>query len=155
MGRLRRRGWKMENDGDVMVDLLPLMSVFIALIPMLLLSAVFLEMAVIPMTLPSGDPAAPVAPPPRAPLGLSVIILDEAFAIEGTGVPRQVIRRANDGIEAELAMALSGLAQTYPENKDVVIGSGPHVRYKNLIDVMDVARDAGLPNISLLGTAAL
>jgi biopolymer transport protein ExbD len=155
MGRFRRRGWKLENDGDVMVDLLPLMSVFIALIPMLLLSAVFLEMAVIPMNLPSGAPDAPVAPPQRAPLGLSVIILDEAFAIEATGVPRRVVVRANDGVEAELASVLQGFAETYPDNKDVVIGSGPHVRYKNLIDVMDVAREAGLANISLLGTAAL
>jgi biopolymer transport protein ExbD len=151
----RRRSWKDAHNGDVEIELMPLMSVFIALIPMLLLSAVFLEMAVIPMNLPSGDPEAPVAPPPRAPLGLSVIILDQAFAIEATGVPRRVVARANDGKELELAATLAEFAQSYPENKDVVIGSGPRVLYKNLIDVMDVAREAGLANISLLGTGAL
>ncbi len=155
MSRHRRRSWKTADDGDVQIDFMPLMSVFIAIIPMLLLSAVFLEMAVIPMNLPSGSPDAPVAPPPRAPLGLSVVILDEAFAIEATGVPRRVVARANDGVEAELAATLAELGQSYPENKDVVIASGPHVLYKNLIDVMDVAREAGLANVSLLGTGAL
>lgn len=155
MGRIRRRKWKSSETEETMVDLMPLMSVFVALIPMLLLSAVFLEMAVIPMNLPSGSEAAEAKAPTRPPLGLSVIILDDAFAIEATGVSRRVVARANDGIEAELASTLAEIAGAYPENKDIVIGSGPKVHYKDIVDVMDVSREAGLANISLLGTGAL
>jgi biopolymer transport protein ExbD len=130
------------------------MNLFIALIPMMLLSAVFLEMAVIKMVLPSGDPAA-AETPREEPLALTVYILDSGYAVEARGFPRRVIARAGDGLEAELASVLGAFAEAHPENKDVVIGSGPKVRYQELIGVMDLTRDAGIPNVSFLGTGTL
>lgn len=133
---------------------MPLMNLFIALIPMMLISAVFLEIAVIKMTLPSGDPQAEDAPL-REPLALTVYILDSGFAVEARGVPRRVVARAGDGVEAELAGVLGELGAAHPDNRDVIIGSGPQVQYQDLIAVMDLTRDAGLPNVAFLGTGSI
>ena len=43
----------------------------------------------------------------------------------------------------------------HPENKEVIIGSGPAVRYQDIIQVMDLARKVGLERVSLLGTGAI
>ena len=59
IGRRRRKPRAIETvEGQV--DLMPLMSMFISIIPMLLLSAVFIELGAIKMQLPSGDPNAPL-----------------------------------------------------------------------------------------------
>jgi biopolymer transport protein ExbD len=128
------------------------MSMFIAIIPMLLLSAVFLELAAVKMNLPSGDPNALEEAKVEDSLDLRVYILDGAFAIEAQGSPRQVVKRVGDGIEGDLSLLLKQIAAAHPENRDVVIGSAATTRYQDLIHVMDVARGAGLTQASLLGT---
>jgi biopolymer transport protein ExbD len=39
----------------------------------------------------------------------------------------------------------------HPENEEIMIISQPHTRYEDIIAVMDVSREAGLPSVSLLG----
>jgi biopolymer transport protein ExbD len=154
LGRRRRK--RALETFEAQVDLMPLMSMFISIIPMLLLSAVFLELGAIKMQLPSGDPNAPIPTEEKEPpLGLTIYILDDHFAVEARDLPRQAAPRARDGVEAGLMTMLGQAAAAHPENQEVIIGSGPTVRYQDLIGVMDIARKAGLAQVSLLGTGAI
>ncbi|HET9886182.1 MAG TPA: biopolymer transporter ExbD [bacterium] len=151
----RRRKQDSIKTFEVTVDLMPLMSMFISIIPMLLLSAVFLELGAIKMQLPSGDPNAPLTAVEKESLGLTIYILDDAFAVEGRDLPRQAAARAHDGVEQGLMTMLGQAVAAHPENKEVIIGSGPAVRYQDIIQVMDLARKVGLERVSLLGTGAI
>jgi biopolymer transport protein ExbD len=153
-GRRRRKPRGIETF-EAQVDLMPLMSMFISIIPMLLLSAVFIELGAIKMQLPSGDPNAPLTAEEKQSLGLTIYILDDHFAVEARDLPRQAAPRARDGVEAHLMTMLGQAAAAHPENKDVIIGSGPTIHYQDIIAVMDLARQVGLERVSLLGTGSI
>ena len=61
MIRKRQRSLGEHVEGDL--EILPLMNLFVVLIPMLLISAVFVHLTVIRMNLPSDDASA--TPPQR------------------------------------------------------------------------------------------
>jgi len=147
-----RRGRKSKHRRQLEQDLeiLPLMNLFVVLIPMLLLSAVFLEITVIRMDLPSDD-ARP--DPPREALGLSVSILPEAWVVKGRRLETTRLDRTGDGAEAELARLLAGISEAHPDDQAVVIRSEESTHYDDIVAVMDVSREAGLASISLAGGA--
>ena len=58
MRRSTRRGYRQVIESDL--EIMPLMNLFVALIPMLLISAVFLNVTVIDMKLPTDTDAAEV-----------------------------------------------------------------------------------------------
>lgn len=149
----RRRRFRPALEGEADVELMPLMNLFIALIPMMLLSAVFVEISVIKMNLPSGDASAADTPPPES-LGLTVYILDDVFAVESSKTARRVIERKSADADQELVTTLQEIGATFPENKEIIIGSGPKVLYQDLVHVMDLTRDAGLPQVAFLGIGA-
>jgi biopolymer transport protein ExbD len=135
--------------GDAELDLLPMMNVFIVLIPMLLTSAVFLKVTVIDTNVPSAN-AAPAADA-NGTLSLAITIKDDYFVVEGKGIESRVIARTDTDANAKLAAALADVALAHPDNQDVIIISEPKTRYQDIISVMDVARASGLPAASLLG----
>jgi biopolymer transport protein ExbD len=135
--------------GDAELDLLPMMNVFIVLIPMLLTSAVFLKVTVIDTNVPSAN-AAPAADA-NGTLSLAITIKDDYFVVEGKGIESRVIARTDTDANAKLAAALANVALAHPDNQDVIIISEPKTRYQDIISVMDVARASGLPAASLLG----
>lgn len=136
---------------------MPLMNLFIVMIPLLLLSAVFIEVTVIDMTLPS---AAEAASADEARLDLTVHIGERTYRVDGNGITAREIVRVTGGPGAHapdaatrdwLAAALREVVAAFPEQKDVRIVPGPHTRYEELVAVMDVARAAGLPFAALAG----
>jgi biopolymer transport protein ExbD len=134
------------------VEILPMMNLFVVLIPMLLLSAVFVELGVIRLGLPSED-AAPTAAR-KEPLGLAVAIEDDRWIVRAAAIKPNAIPRDGDGAIEELRAALADVAARFPENRDVVILSRPHTRYEDIISVMDVSRETGLENVALLGAGS-
>lgn len=135
----------MEADLEVM----PLMNLFVAMIPMLLLSAVFLNMTVIDMKAPSDASAA--SPSEKKNIALAITIKDDYFVVEGRGISKQVIRRSDEDADTQLAAALANVVAEHPDNEDVMIISQPHTNYGDIIAVMDISRESGLPSVSLLG----
>lgn len=136
---------------------MPLMNLFIVLIPLLLLSAVFIEVSVIDMALPS---AAEAASAEEARLDLTVRIGERAYRVEGNGIAAREIARVTEGpgrhapdaaTREWLAAALREAVAAFPEQKDVRIVSGARTRYEEIVAVMDVARAAGLPFAALAG----
>lgn len=135
--------------GEGELDLLPMMNVFIVLIPMLLTSAVFLKVTVIDTNVPSATGTAPAGES----LSLAITIKDDYFVVEGKGIASRVIARTDADASAKLAAALAEVALSHPGNQDVIIISQPKTRYQDIIAVMDVARTSGLPSASLLGAS--
>jgi biopolymer transport protein ExbD len=157
---LRRRSKRQALKVNTDLKLMPLMNIIIALIPMLLLSAVFLEVKVIETTLPrDADASAASAPEATPPLDLAVHVRGDVYVIEGHGVPPLLVPRrpgapAPDSTAAvELAQALRGITASHPGTADIRIVAEARTHYQEVIALMDVARSAGLVNAALEGSA--
>jgi len=147
MRKVGRRDYRKMVEGEL--DLLPMMNVFIVLIPMLLTSAVFLKVTVIDTNVPSG--AASESTGEEKNLSLAVTIKDDYFVVEGDGIDKRVIVRADADADAQLALALADVVTQHPDNRDVMIISEPKTHYRDIIAVMDISRASGLPSASLVG----
>jgi biopolymer transport protein ExbD len=134
-------------DGDL--EILPLMNLFVVLIPMLLLSAVFLEVSVVRMDLPIDGADVESA---DEMLDLAVRIEEKRFLIQGNALTETEVPRAGDGDRDALTEALANVVAAHPENRSVRIVSRPTTHYEEIILVMDASRDAGMPLVSLQGT---
>ena len=144
------------------LELRPLMNVFIVLIPMLLMSAVFVEIRVIEMSLPRAVDANTV-PAAVVPLELAIRVRADAYLVEGAGVVLQTISRpagrdasAVPGAEASAALTrvLLGVVASHPENKDIRIIAEAGTHYQEIVALMDLARAAGLPQAALEGSVS-
>jgi biopolymer transport protein ExbD len=140
----RRLAALSRADGEL--EILPMMNLFVALIPMLLLSAVFLEVTVIRMNLPS-DSSAAQAPSER--LALTVSIEEDRWVLESSKTERQTLDRSQPGSEQELRTALTSLKERFPQNNEIVIRSEARTRYADIVAVMDISRETGTPEVGL------
>jgi biopolymer transport protein ExbD len=139
------------------LELMPLLNVFISIIPMLLLSAAFVQLAVIPTGLPANAVAAvPASPSDDAPPpAVTIFIHADRWVVESTGFAARSFPRgqAVNGAEApgrlQLEAALRVLASQGERKPEVRIVPAVRTRYEEIIDLMDMARAAGLPNAAL------
>lgn len=133
---------------------MPMLNVFISIIPLLLLSAAFVPVTVIKTTLPSDQAA--VVEQNETPLDLAIHIHPNAYQLEISGSIVQSIGRDPKAEEAaatrerdELTEALRSIASSHPDHREVRIVSESRTRYEEIVQVMDAARTAGLPEASL------
>lgn len=147
MSMYARRSSRHVVDGYL--ELMPLMNVFVALIPMLLLSAVFIKLAVIDLSAPPTAEHSSADDKPK--LALAITIQDDYFVVEGDRIQRRVIARADENAKDQLGGALTEIVAQHPDNQEIMIISQAKTKYEDIIAVMDISRDAGLPGVSLLG----
>jgi biopolymer transport protein ExbD len=159
MTKRQPRNRSARNVVNCDLELRPLMNVFIVLIPMLLMSAVFMEIRVIEMSLPRAV-AATAAAQATVPLELSIHILGTSYVIEGRGLPPLTFARdASHGVAGtpgrntslQLAAALTQIAAEHPGNKEIRIVAESRTHYQEIVSLMDLARAAGLPDAALEG----
>ncbi len=158
---LRRRSKRKSLTVNTDLKLMPLMNIIIALIPMLLLSAVFLEVKVIETSLPrDADASAATATPATPPLDLAVHVRKAAYIVEGRGVDPRVLPRRGGGSTPDsltmlqLTQVLRALAATHPGTTEVRIVAESRTHYQEVITLMDAARAAGLVNTALEGSTS-
>jgi|SRR5882672_4538876 len=149
----RRRRKRVEPAQDL--DLMPMINVFMSIIPLLLLSAVFIQLAVIPTSLPDVAAAAATSPDTTR-LRVSIIVAADAYVVRADGVEPQTIARPPGASAAallaartQLQQALAAIVSAHPGEQQVRIVADPTTRYDEIIDVMDVSRAAGLPDAAL------
>jgi biopolymer transport protein ExbD len=136
------------------LELMPMLNVFITIIPLLLLSAAFVPVSVIKTTLPSSD-AQPAEATESEKVDVSVYIRPDAYLIEFNGKITNTIARSGDAADAseagqaELTEVLKEIAAAHPDHHDVTIYSLPTTRYEEIVQVMDISRAAGMPEASL------
>ena len=150
MRRSTRRGYREILEGDL--EIMPLMNLFVALIPMLLISAVFLNVTVIDMKLPTDASAAEASVDTKKALQLAVTIRDEHYVVEGRSMRTQAVSRDDEDAEDQLTVILDAIKAKHPDNEDIIIISEPTTRYEDIIGVMDICRDSGMGAVSLLGS---
>jgi len=139
------------------LELRPLMNVFIVLIPMLLMSAVFIEIRVIEMSLPREAEASETIVKPS--LELAIRIQANRYAVEANGALVQIIARTpnqppSDAASAQFAQVLEGIVSQHPDHKEVRIVAEAGTHYQEIVSVMDLARAAGLSQAALEGAGA-
>ena len=149
-----RRSLRHEVNCDL--ELRPLMNVFIVLIPMLLMSAVFIEIRVIEMALPTAQ----AETPPAQSLDLVIRMLPDAYVVEGNGLRSQTIpigatvAAAGASLNAAahpLTQALAAIVAAHPGTREVRIVASIATRYQAIVTAMDLARAAGLSDVALEG----
>ncbi len=150
----RPKGKKKPGQGlDVEeLNLLPLMSLFVALVPALLYSAVFTPVSALGLDFPGTGGAAT-----ESPLALAVRVTDDAYVIEG--VPDQAyepIARADDpgAAIAALRTELDALHGRFPQSSVAILVVSPQVPFRTVVAVMDEVREAGFGNSTLLGAGS-
>ncbi len=160
---VRRRHRKSQREivaGEI--ELLPMLNVFISIIPLLLLSAAFVQVAVIQTSLPAPADAAvsssAAAEEVDAPFLVSIRVRDKEYVVSENDVVRLTIPRpaagagtaaAADGARQQLKDALRALASAHAGKREVHIVAEPTTKYEDIVDVMDVTRAAGLPEAGL------
>jgi biopolymer transport protein ExbD len=149
----KRRSYKQSVNSDL--ELRPLMNVFIVLIPMLLMSAVFMEIRTIEMSLPQAAEAA--ESDPAEPFDLAIRITPSVYVIGANGVAMHSIARApgtltpDPGTSAQISAALAGIVAAHPKHDEIRIVAESKTRYQEIVSVMDLARGAGLSRVALEG----
>ena len=149
MRRSNRRGYRQFIESDL--EIMPLMNLFVALIPMLLISAVFVNVTVIDMKLPTDTSDAQAVSNTQKALNLAVTIRDDHFVVEGRKLRKQVVAREAEDADSQLGLILVGIKQQYPDNEEIMIISQSRTLYEDIILVMDVSRESGMGSVSLLG----
>jgi len=137
------------------LNLAPLLSLFVALIPMLLLTAMFQKVGIVNLYLPTLEEALlqDGSKDPSQDFTLAVTVTEKELSLMKD---REVIITEN--IEKELKLdrlieKLVSLKQEFPEKRDAVLLLDSEILYETIIDIMDAVRvngDAELfPDISL------
>jgi biopolymer transport protein ExbD len=137
------------TDGDVELNLAPIVDCFTVLIAYLLVSMSFISLGIFDVGVAAtGDPAQAVSePPPEIPLTLSVAMnmankleihltggimkIDQTTTLEPTAAGYDV-----EGLQANLEK-LKGL---YPDIKEVNISADPTVKYKAIVQVIAASK---------------
>ncbi|MEP7028289.1 MAG: biopolymer transporter ExbD [Candidatus Eisenbacteria bacterium] len=131
------------------LNLLPLMSLFVALVPALLYSAVFVPVSALGLDFPGTGGAAGASP-----LALAVRLADSTYTVEGVPdsayapIPR--LTGEADPLR-ELRAELDDVHARYPTSGGAILVVSPQVPYRDVVQVMDQVREAGFGNSTLLG----
>ncbi|MCB1152118.1 MAG: biopolymer transporter ExbD [Deltaproteobacteria bacterium] len=149
------------------LNILPVMNVFMILVPFLLLSASFVQLTVVDTTLPATktktvESDSPTPTPPK--LSLTVFVRDDGFLLAGyggvlepdgpaaegedAGPDRFIIKKIQKGVDADgkplmsfdwdkLQEQLKKIKEAFPNHYSIVILPENTIRYETLVKLMD------------------
>ncbi len=145
---LGRAGVRREAD----VNIIGVMNLFLILVPFLLLTAVFVKIAVLELSLPSAGRKGGVAAPDK-PAVLNILAVEEdGFKLNSPYMSHPKLPKIGGTFDYKgLAAQLKAVKAKYPESEDIVISPASTILYEVIVKVMDTCREAGFPNISLAG----
>ena len=140
--------------GDADVNLTSVMNVFLIIIPFLLLTASFVKMAVLELSLPNleSSEARPVETAPRSVILNILLIRETGFELKSPELTfNPVTRTGADYDWTRLQEQLTAMKQTHAESDEIIISPENSIQYEVIIHVMDLCRETGFPNISISG----
>ncbi len=131
------------------LDLLPVMNLVTILIPMLLMGATVVNLAVIDSTLPAIVPGPNESEPG---LQLTVAVTDQGIGLKGAAgaieaaedldIPCQRQPCGVDGYDYDsLTQALARIKDEHPDESSLILLPEARVSYEVLVKVMDAARE--------------
>ncbi len=147
---------KAKEKIDTELPLTPVMNLFLCMVPMLLLAAVFQNVAILNLFLPTAEEAASTMAPEGEDFTLAVVLTRTELSLRKDD---QVLWRASTLGEGKmmdlpaLNNALAGVKAGAPGKKDLILMVDKDVEYDSIIQVMDAVRVKGreelFPDISL------
>jgi len=147
--RRSRPGYELD------LNLVPLLSLFVALIPMLLLTAMFQQVGIVNLYLPTLEEALlqDTASDPSLDFTLAITVTPSELSLVKD---QEVLFTENleNGLKLDsLVRALAALKDEFPDKRDAVLLLDSAIRYETIIDIMDAVRVSGnrelFPDISL------
>ena len=143
MGRIRRRG----GDGAEELNVTPLMNLFVAIVPLLLMSAIFATVASIDL----GAPTVSALPQRADDFVLALRVTTQEWRVEARDEPSV---RVDPGDTEGLLQALEALQARHPEHASALVACADAVPYADVVRVLDAAAVAGFPDCALVGLDA-
>lgn len=136
------------------VNITPVMNLFLVLVPFLLLTAVFVRIAVLELSLPSLSQKSqkPQADPQKPVVVILLAITQKGFELKVPAMRFEPIPLKEDEYQFDqLRRNLDKIKQRYPETEEITIQPADDVLYEIIVKVMDACREAGFPNIAISG----
>ena len=148
------------------LNLLPVMNLVTILIPLLLMGAQMMNLAVVDTTLPAICSDCDLEPKPDR-LNLSLIISDEGITLKGADsvlddprIPCDVggCRDLESYDFDRLQRQLTQVKDAWPDSESLILVPGERVPYEVIISVMDAARQTSddrrlFPSVTISGGA--
>lgn len=145
IGRGQRR-----EEADLAIT--SVMNIFLILIPFLLLTAVFVRIAVLELTLPSAGRQHTVSAENRQIVLNTLSITGAGFQLSSPYMNHRPLARINGDFDYDgLGSQLKAIKTQYPMSEDIIIRPDSDILYEVIIQVMDRCREAGFPNVQLAG----
>ncbi len=136
------------------VNIIPVMNIFLLLIPFLLLTAAFVKIAIIDLSLPSLSKGGH-AKQQQEQKKLTLVILavkDTGFQLKSPGFKFTPIMKTQTGYDFKtLATQLREIKTKNIAAEDIIVSPAASIKYDTIIKVMDQCRESGFPNVSLAG----
>ncbi len=125
------------------LNLAPLLSLFVALIPMLLLTAIFQKAGIINLYLPTAEESVqqPESVGAMNDFTLAISISPSELTLKKDNVTlfRNLLE---DGLNPDgLAAALAKVKSEYPKKRDIILLLDGSILYQTIIQIMDTARE--------------
>lgn len=146
---MRRRGEsrRARATGAEELNVAPLMNLFVSIVPLLLLSAVFVSVASIEL----GAPVASQVPQRADEFALLVRVTTRGWWVEARGAePVQV----PSGDASSLLQALDAVHALHPRHTSVLVSCEEAVPYAEVVRVLDAASLAGFVDCALVGAGS-
>ena len=142
-----------ERKKDEEVNIIPVMNIFLILIPFLLLTAAFIKLAVLEISLPQiGKEAKSQQEQPKNLILVILAIKENGFQLKSPGFKFDPINKYSENYNYQLlAKQLKEIKDKHNNAEDIIISPEPKVKYDIIIKTMDQCREIGFPNVSLAG----
>ncbi|OGW34461.1 MAG: biopolymer transporter ExbD [Nitrospirae bacterium GWD2_57_9] len=137
-----RRGGQKTFDTDIMhvLNLTPMMDILTVLVIFLLVTAVFMSITIMELSIPTGAGAAAAG---RPNFNIEVIVRKTGLQISNGSAVQAAIPKKDGAYDIEqLSRMLVRLKEQYPEKQDATVLMEQSIEYDHLIQVMDAVRVA-------------
>ena len=144
--------WREASQETQELNVIPVMNLFMVLIPFLLMGAAFLHVSVIPTSTPSHEPGAPAPedPPTRVTANLAIEPDTIALTFSGAGVDEDAASKLSaqwalndDGSypAEKVKRHLREVKKQYPKSNTVVVLPHDDLGYQKLVSILDKTRE--------------
>jgi biopolymer transport protein ExbD len=138
---MNTRHWRSHRRKDVVeLNITAFMNLMVILVPFLLITAVFSQVAILELNLPASQ--SEITEPQAPEFQLEITVRDDVIDVgdRTTGLLRRIENTA-DGYDLEdLSDYLGQVKQRFPEKLDATLLLEPEISYQVLVEVMDTVR---------------
>lgn len=140
-----------ESAGEVIdIDVTPVMNMFIILVPFLISVAVFTNLSITELSLPSGISSGTAQGSEKPQLKTTVVLHEHYIAITYGERVLDSIPNVNNtyNFDAFALRLVKGVQET-DTREEVIVAVRDKVRFKHVIAIMDICRENGFKKVGL------